>query len=64
MNDFICSYNEEKNTPFKINNSSKYDNKMSQGSFEVKITCKNITKEFVNLHYKKVKNKVKDHTNK
>lgn len=48
VNNYIY-FNESqyKSTPFKINNSSEYNNNMSQGSFNIKTKEENITKKFV-----------------
>ena len=52
--------NEFKSTPFKINNSSDYNNNLSQGSFNIKTKVENITKIFVDdfCKNKKKKNKI------
>lgn len=48
MNNYIYfNESEFKSTPFKINNSSEYNNNLSQGSFDIKTKEENITKKFV-----------------
>lgn len=50
MNNYIYfNENEFKSTPFKINNSSEYNNNLTQGSFDIKIKEENITKKFVDV---------------
>lgn len=58
MNNYIY-FNESqfKNTPFKINNSSEFNNNMSQGSFGIKTKEENITKKFVDDFCKNKKDK-------
>lgn len=58
MNNYIY-FNESqfKSTPFKINNSSEFNNNMSQGSFGIKTKEENITKKFVDDFCKNKKNK-------
>lgn len=48
VNNYIYfNENEFKSTPFKINNSSEYNNNLSQGSFDIKTKEENITKKIV-----------------
>ena len=58
MNNYIYfNESEFKSTPFKINNSSEYNNNLSQGSFDIKTKEENITKKFVNDYCKNKKGK-------
>ena len=47
-------------TPFKINNSSEYNNNITHGSYELKVGHENITKKVVSDFSKCKKNRILD----